>query len=58
MLSDDDLVKDIVAHVRAVDLAIVGLGDPDRVDADPPRRGDPGLRPPGHDAVDGSSTGT
>jgi len=34
-LSGDNLVQDIVAHIRAVDLAIIGLGDPDRRDSDP-----------------------
>jgi nucleotide-binding universal stress UspA family protein len=35
VLSGDNLVQDIVAHIRAVDLAIIGLGDPDRMDPDP-----------------------
>ena len=30
LLSGDNIVEDVVAHIRSADLAIVGLGDPDR----------------------------
>jgi nucleotide-binding universal stress UspA family protein len=35
ILSGDNIVEDIVSHIRTVDLAFIGLGDPDRLESNP-----------------------